>query len=497
MGVSSDTHLIRYPTAPDVIIPIFQNRSCDPFTPESSPCLLGPYVDYAINVSNADDVTAGLNFATDHNIRLVVKNTGHDFLGRSTGAGGLSFWTHNLKDREFVPAYESEYYNGSAIKLGAGVQTFEAYEFAHQNHVRVVGGTCPTVGVAGGYTMGGGHGMLSSEQGLGADNALEWEVVTPNGTLVTATPTQNSDLYWALSGGSPGSFGVVLSLTVRAPADIPMGGANLTITSTGVSTDTFWQAVNAYHQLQTNITDAGGSSGWILNNDTLDIAYISLPNKTQDQVISLINPFIDTLKQLDVQYALNTSYFDNFYDHANLYLGLPYGYDPSNVVEGSRLIPRSVVLDNSESLTSALRNITADPRFEILGVSINVANGTNDSKNPNVPNSALPAWRDALLQLLISGYWDLEADLSTNWQTQSALTNVQLPQLENITPGSGSYINEGNFQQPNYQQVFYGDNYDRLLSIKQKYDPESIFYGRAAVGSDQWSEEADGRLCRT
>jgi len=56
----------------------FANQSCDPFTAESSPCLVGNYVRYAINVTTADDVIAGVNFASKNNIRLVIRNTGHE-----------------------------------------------------------------------------------------------------------------------------------------------------------------------------------------------------------------------------------------------------------------------------------------------------------------------------------------------------------------------------------------------------------------------------------
>ena len=58
----------------------FQNRSCDPFTPETKRCELGNYVDYAINVSSASDAAAGLRFAQERNIRLVIKNTGHEYV---------------------------------------------------------------------------------------------------------------------------------------------------------------------------------------------------------------------------------------------------------------------------------------------------------------------------------------------------------------------------------------------------------------------------------
>lgn len=56
----------------------FANQSCDPFTAESRPCLLGNFVSYAVNVSSSDDVIAAINFAKDNNIRFVIKNTGHE-----------------------------------------------------------------------------------------------------------------------------------------------------------------------------------------------------------------------------------------------------------------------------------------------------------------------------------------------------------------------------------------------------------------------------------
>lgn len=58
-----------------------------------------------------------------------------------------------------------------------------------------------TVGFAGGYIQGGGHSVLSSLYGMAADQALEFEVITTDGRLVRASPSENADLYWALSGG--------------------------------------------------------------------------------------------------------------------------------------------------------------------------------------------------------------------------------------------------------------------------------------------------------
>ena len=78
------------------------------------------------------------------------------YLGKSTGKGALSIWTHNLKTIDFLD-YNSSTYSGKAIKMGAGVQAFEAYEAASAHGLKIVGGECITVGLAGGYTQGGGH----------------------------------------------------------------------------------------------------------------------------------------------------------------------------------------------------------------------------------------------------------------------------------------------------------------------------------------------------
>ena len=69
-------------------------------------------------------------------------------MGKSTGDGALAIWTHHLKDIEILD-YQSEYYTGKAIKMGAGVQGFEAYAAADKEGLNVVGGECPTVGLAG------------------------------------------------------------------------------------------------------------------------------------------------------------------------------------------------------------------------------------------------------------------------------------------------------------------------------------------------------------
>lgn len=76
------------------------------------------------------------------------------------------------------------------------------------------------------------------------------------------------------------------------------------------------------------------------------------------------------------------------------------------------------------------------------------------------------------------------------------MTDDLIPRLTALSPGSGSYLNEADWNQPDWKWAFYGDNYAMLESIKNKYDPDQILYARTAVGSDQWVQRNDGCLCR-
>lgn len=133
----------------------------------------------------------------------------------------------------------------------------EVLAAAKEQGLAVVTGECPTVGLAGGYTQGGGHSALSTSFGLAADNTLQFEVITADGQFVTASRSENIDLYWALSGGGGGNYGVVHSLTVQAHPDAYISGAIIVISSTGISNDTYYTAIEAFSSELSAIIDAG------------------------------------------------------------------------------------------------------------------------------------------------------------------------------------------------------------------------------------------------
>ncbi|MBE3048343.1 FAD-dependent oxidoreductase [Candidatus Bathyarchaeota archaeon] len=136
---------------------------------------------YSVAARSAADVSAAVKFAGKHNVRLVVKNTGHDFAGRSLAPHSLQIETRRMRDLEFTKDFVAaggEEGVGPAVTVGAGVQLVDLYSFCHERNVTVVGGFSSTVGVAGGYIQGGGHSILSPWKGLASDNVLQYTVVT-------------------------------------------------------------------------------------------------------------------------------------------------------------------------------------------------------------------------------------------------------------------------------------------------------------------------------
>jgi hypothetical protein len=380
--------------------------------------------------------------------------------------------------------------------MGAGVQAFEAYAAAAANRVRVVGGFCPTVGLAGGYTQGAGHGPLNGEYGLAADNTLEWEVVTAEGKHLVASKEQNSDLYWALSGGGGGTYAVVLSLTTKVHPDGPVGGGTLQFTSEGIPADKYWDAVENFNaHLPALVANKGVEMIYTLSNASFYLNFVTWVGHTAEDVTSLLAPITDYLSANGISYTPVFTDDPTYHDHYSRYTpGLPYGKYEINLIIGGRLVPYSVVENNNSELTAALRDISSDPNWFLTGVAAN----TTHARVGNHPgdNAVLPAWRDNLVFFNVYRAWDPKSPLADLQDYEHQMTYDKVPQLERLTPGGGSYINEADFNNPNWKLDYFGANYPQLLAVKKRYDPNDLFYAIASVGNDVWKVAGDGRLCR-
>ncbi|KAH9896260.1 putative isoamyl alcohol oxidase [Xylariomycetidae sp. FL2044] len=486
----------------EVLNPYVQGTSCSPWGPKDQPCTLGNYVSYAINVSMssaAADVAAGIQFAREHNIRLVVKNTGHDYVGRSTGTGGLSLWTHNVQGYQVIQNYTRQDYTGPAIRLAAGVQGYQAMEYVHDIGYRIVGGECPTVGIAGGYTTGGGHSLLNSKYGMAADSVLEWEVVTPDGKLVTATPYENSDLYWAMTGGGGGTWGVSLSMTTKIYPDGIVAGARLVFNSTGASDETYWNATARFYAFLPGYTDKGNSATWGQTSTSFSALTLTMPDITASEGAALWAPLLGEFDEMGLSYSFEPLQADSYYDHFDRDYGpLPYGTEPAATAHFTgRIVPRAVIADptstEAQDFIGVVKNITGSLQdgFEFG------CNAASVGRWAGADNAVLAAWRDSVGFCVIVRQWDREVSFDENLAVKEFMVDDLVPALEAATPGGAIYVNEVDpLYRGDWKVEGYGDKYEKLLAIKDKYDPDGIFWAPLSVGSDRFTVDNEGRVCR-
>ncbi|KAI9170655.1 FAD-linked oxidoreductase ZEB1 [Paramyrothecium foliicola] len=478
---------VHMESSSSVMAPLFANESCDPFEARERPCTLGNYVRYAVDVATPEHIAAALQFANKHNIRIVVRNTGHDYNGRSTGAGALAIWTHHLKSSQ-VLTWKDRHYTGKAIKFGAGIQGFEGLAAAREKGLVVVTGECPSVGLAGGYTQGGGHSALSTVYGLAADNTLSFEVVTAAGKVLTASRDKNADLYWALSGGGGGNYGIVYSMTVRAHPEAKVSGARFAIAPPENNPEVIYDVIDAFHAALPDIVDSGIMIIYFFGAGFIQSPAVTAYNKTQAELEAILKPFIDAVADLGITVEPTYTEYGSYYEHYNHYWGpLPAGnIQVGDSVFGGRLMPRKAL----PSFGQTARQL-AKLGVTYIGVGTDVSRfGTKNA------NAVLPQWRSSIVQVSLTLPWSFDVPFADMVSAQNRITNEIQPIIEAATPGAGAYMNEADFQQPDFQETFYGVNYPKLLQIKKKYDPKQLLYVRTGVGSEGWAQRNDGRLCK-
>jgi len=487
--------------------PIFQGRTCLPTDDPTKNCTLGGYASYSVVVTKVSQIQLALNFARNTNVRLVVRNTGHDFADKSIGAGALSIWTHKLKDLKFYADYGCGKNKGPAFKLGAGVVTEEVYAAAEKNGVTAVGGECRTVGLSGGYVAGGGHSPMATLVGMGADQVLSLDVVLPNGRFVTASEDSNPDLYWALRGGGGSTYGVVTSVVIKAYPKIPVTTMTFAfLTGPNVTVDTFWTGVGKYFSYFERFTNAGAYGYFLVvgigpGQYLFNFQPFWGGNMTKPQLTTLVTPFLNDLAGLGIAVTPNIT------EYSSLYQAFNGSFPPEQVGgavghAGSRLFPR----DNFASAAKLNETLSA-VRYAIEAGGVLVGYNIKSAVNPavNQDNAINPAWRKNL-GFFILGAGQLppnatDAEIAAN---AKVMTTDWLKRWRDVSPGAGAYMAEGDINEPNFQQSFYGSYYPKLYKLKQKYDPTGLFYAPTAVGSEDWYitgqipyyPTQNGRLCR-
>src|SRR5919197_3916403 len=146
-----------------------------------------------VRCRTTSDVVAALESPRRAGLEVSVRGGGHNVAGRAVTDGGLMISLADMKDVAVDPTR-------ATVTAQGGVTWGELNEAAGAHGLAVTGGVVSTTGIAG-YTLGGGLGWLMAKHGLAADNLLAVKIVTADGSVLTASEDEHSDLFWALRGG--------------------------------------------------------------------------------------------------------------------------------------------------------------------------------------------------------------------------------------------------------------------------------------------------------
>ena len=379
-----------------------------------------------------EDVRSSIEFARKNGLVVSIRSGGHDTAGFSGNDGGI------VIDLGHMNAIQVDPQQGK-VSAQPGVHVGQLYDTLGEHGVVAVSGTCPTVGI-GGLTTGGGTGWISNKYGTASDNVLGAEVVTADSRVLRAAADENSDLFWAIRGGS-GNFGVVTGFELRT---IPMAhvlkGSLAFPASRCREVLRFCRefAATAPEELTLGITyGIPGPADQIF----LTVCYCGDPDESEavlKPLRSFAKPGTDDIHTVPA------------------HLGLLDEEPPSLAnFEGDAVVP--LLSDaNIDVLSEAVNGAPSLYSLEVFAFGSGITRGTGSYP-----------FRFAFLEVDYTAFWRDAKDSEAAGKWVDGLGKA-------ITPSSkGGYVNS--IGVPDQARAAFGQNWDRLVAIKNKYDPTNFF----------------------
>jgi len=486
---------------------------------------------YALAAEDGTDIQAAVDFARQHRLRLVVKGTGHDYLGRSNAPDSLLVWTHKMRQVSmhdaFVPQGCAATMAGSpAVSVGAGTRWIEAYQEVTVRHGRYVqGGGCTSVGAAGGFMQGGGFGSWSKKYGIAAASLLEAEVVTADGRLRVANACQNQDLFWALRGGGGGTFGIVTRVTLRThplPSYFGAVDGSIVAQDDAAFKELLERFVVFYRESLSN--EHWGEQVKVRRNNSLELSMV-FEGMTAKEAEKVWQPLRDFVERNPRSFTMKAGFFEipgkRMWDQGYFKEHFPGAMEgdprPDRAADlfwwagdaeqvsaywyayQSRWIPLELFQGaNAKRLAGLLFEAS---RHWSVGLHFNKgqAGAAEEAVKRGRETSMNPAVYEAAALVIIAaagpgfpGVPGHEPDKAKGEMAKAGVA-AAMKVIRDATPGAGSYVNETDYFESDWQQEFWGENYARLSQIKRKYDPEDLFFCHHCVGSERWSKDG---MCR-
>ena len=480
---------------------------------------------YAVAAEGAGDIAAAVDFARQHNLRLVVKGGGHSFHGTSNAPDSLMVWTRAMDKIVLHDGFVPQNCNTPpqpAVSVGAGAIWLHVYDAVVTKAGRYVqGGGCTTVGVAG-LIQSGGFGSFSRYYGTAAASLLEAEVVTADGAVRIVNACTNPDLFWALKGGGGGSFGVVTRLTLKTHELAERAGAAI-FTVKAMSGPAFRELIRKFvgFYAERLMSPHWGGSINFQRNGTLSVAMLSYGlDKGAGQAVW--QPFLDGIAASPQDYRLTgkpiiadmpaRDWWDAEFRKK---------YTPEAIISDPRpsanpddfswatdhdeigafwrgfetlWLPAALLQpDQQQRIADALYAAARHWPFEIQ-FDKGLAGAPDEALATSRDTATNPAVLSAFGLALIGSYGPpaypgipgYEADLAEARAEATTVGNA-MGELRRVVPEPAAYVSESNFFEKDWQRSYWGSNYERLLAVKRQYDPDGLFFVHHGVGSEEWS----------
>lgn len=396
-----------------------------------------------------NDVICALKFCIKKNIDFRIRSGGHNYEGYSIGNDLIVIDVSRMKKIAI-----DEFSN--TVKIEAGVQNSQIYEYLGKRGYPFPGGTCPTVALSG-FTLGGGWGLSCRLFGLGIDNILEFEVVDYRGKLIIANKDCNSDLFWALRGSGGGNFGIVTSLTFKLhPKLNKVTIFKIYYPKTNLSEQANIMDIfqNLYQTLDRRVNMR--ASFYNSEDEGLAVFFIGLFYGDPEELKRILEPLLALPKaEADFEY---TTFLQAIREVESIYPSSEK-FKTSGRFE-DRIYSKCDLLRLAALIKERPRgSVYAAVTFYGLGGAV---------KDKGKYETAF-YYRDSNYIISIQSVWEnpIYAEENKLWVAN------RLNYLEILT--RGSYVNFPYSPLMNYEKKYYGGNVCRLRCVKEKYDPYNIF----------------------
>jgi len=406
-----------------------------------------------LRAANAGDVMAAVSFARENGLELAVRGGGHSVPGFGTWDGALVIDLSGMRGVRVDPAASTARAEGGATWGDFNAAT---YPFG----LATTGGIISTTGVAG-LTLGGGIGYLTRGFGLSIDNLVSADVVTADGRFLVASERENEDLFWALRGGG-GNFGVVTSLEFRLhPVKDIYGGPMFYELS---------EVENVLRFYREYIADAPEQMGAFPAFQIAPPLPFIPEDRHGDTFVAIVACWAGPLEE--GERALQP-----FHDVAPVVAEF-VGPMPYPALNGAfdALLPPGLQHYWKASFVKELTD-EAIAAHRVHGPEVPAVNSTmhiypiNGAAHRVAPDATAFAYRDANFATVIAGVWPDPSRNEANIAWVRDYYDATAPHSE-----EGGYINFMAEDDQGRIRANYKGNYDRLVDIKRKYDPDNLFH---------------------